>query len=250
MQADTLLRLLGIHVREARRTKGWSQEELAARCRRHFTYIGRIERGQQNVSLVVLNEIARALGATTGELLTFERPALLDEWQVTANDIIEAVGHVFRAKVDVKGKLAEWMLHKELARLQRLGLIRNLDWLDRDNAPDFIVEVGGKPISIQCKNVRSLTPRENPDGRIRVELQKTRNSKDGSNSRAYGNDQFDVLSACLFNRTGSWEFLHIAVNRLETRPDNQRLLEIMQTVPRAPEPPWRGALLDAIKDRS
>jgi transcriptional regulator with XRE-family HTH domain len=53
---------LGKRIRQLRLKKGWTQEELAERTNRHWTYIGGIERGERNITLQVIADIARALG--------------------------------------------------------------------------------------------------------------------------------------------------------------------------------------------
>ena len=53
---------LGTRIRQLRLKKGWTQEQLAERTNRHWTYIGGIERGERNVTLQVIADIARALG--------------------------------------------------------------------------------------------------------------------------------------------------------------------------------------------
>ena len=52
----------GQRVRELRRAKGLSQEGLALICGLDRTYIGGIERGERNVSLINIEKIAVALG--------------------------------------------------------------------------------------------------------------------------------------------------------------------------------------------
>ncbi|MGH7916356.1 MAG: helix-turn-helix domain-containing protein [Candidatus Binataceae bacterium] len=54
---------LGRRVRALRTERGWTQEELAAKAKKHPTYIGGIERGERNPTLIVLADIARAFGA-------------------------------------------------------------------------------------------------------------------------------------------------------------------------------------------
>lgn len=61
--------VLGRTVRKLRLQKGWSQEILAERADLHWTYIGGIERGERNVSLVNIVGIARALGVRPARLL-------------------------------------------------------------------------------------------------------------------------------------------------------------------------------------
>jgi transcriptional regulator with XRE-family HTH domain len=55
-------------VRHLRRKHGWSQEELGARARLHRTYIGAIERGEENITLRTLDSLADALGIEPREL--------------------------------------------------------------------------------------------------------------------------------------------------------------------------------------
>jgi transcriptional regulator with XRE-family HTH domain len=66
---SNLLSRFGTRVREARQKLGISQEELAARCELHRTYIGGIERGERNISLQNLFKIAEALEITASSLL-------------------------------------------------------------------------------------------------------------------------------------------------------------------------------------
>lgn len=51
----------GRRVRALRKRKGWSQEELAEACNLHRTYVGGIERGERNVSLVNIEKLAESL---------------------------------------------------------------------------------------------------------------------------------------------------------------------------------------------
>lgn len=59
----------GLAVR-ARRTKlGLSQDELANRTGLHRTYVGSVERGQRNVSLVNIVALAAGLGMSASKLM-------------------------------------------------------------------------------------------------------------------------------------------------------------------------------------
>jgi transcriptional regulator with XRE-family HTH domain len=48
---------------------GYSQEELASRAGIHRTYIGGIERGERNPTLIMIHRLARALGIAPSQLL-------------------------------------------------------------------------------------------------------------------------------------------------------------------------------------
>lgn len=61
--------IFGQRVRYFRKLKSLSQEELAASCYLHRTYIGGIERGERNVSLNNVEKIAQALDVPVTYLL-------------------------------------------------------------------------------------------------------------------------------------------------------------------------------------
>jgi transcriptional regulator with XRE-family HTH domain len=60
----------GAAVRVARTVRGISQEELAHRSGIDRSYLGAIERGEQNSGLLHLVRIADALGTTLSDLMT------------------------------------------------------------------------------------------------------------------------------------------------------------------------------------
>ncbi len=59
----------GEHIRRRRKQIGWSQEELAATCNLHRTYVGAVERGERNVSLLNIVTLAHALRVKPSQLL-------------------------------------------------------------------------------------------------------------------------------------------------------------------------------------
>jgi transcriptional regulator with XRE-family HTH domain len=64
--------LLGNRLKQLRKSKGLTQLELAILCQNHAEQIGRIERGQHNVSICSLLAIANALQVPVSEILKFE----------------------------------------------------------------------------------------------------------------------------------------------------------------------------------
>ena len=60
---------LGERIRTSRTQAGRSQEELAATCGLHRTYIGAVERGERNVSLINIVRLARALRVKPADLM-------------------------------------------------------------------------------------------------------------------------------------------------------------------------------------
>jgi len=59
----------GNHIRNFRKQAEMSQEKLAEVCGLHRTYIGAVERGERNVSLINIVALARALHVKPAELL-------------------------------------------------------------------------------------------------------------------------------------------------------------------------------------
>lgn len=63
-----LRKQFGEKVREMRKKLGLSQEELGFKANIHRTYIGAIERGEQNVSLDNIGKLAKTLKIKLAEL--------------------------------------------------------------------------------------------------------------------------------------------------------------------------------------
>ena len=64
-----LRHLFGQRVRELRARQGLTQKELAHRAGMHPAYIGGVERGERNVTLDVVERLARALAVSAAELM-------------------------------------------------------------------------------------------------------------------------------------------------------------------------------------
>lgn len=62
--------LFGRNVRRARKLKKLTQEQLAFEADIDLTYVGGIERGERNPSLVVMARIADALSVSLPKLLS------------------------------------------------------------------------------------------------------------------------------------------------------------------------------------
>ncbi|HET7375175.1 MAG TPA: helix-turn-helix transcriptional regulator [Anaerolineae bacterium] len=60
---------IGFRIRERRQALGLTQEDLAAKTHLHRTYIGSVERGERNLSILNLRQIAKSLRTTISELL-------------------------------------------------------------------------------------------------------------------------------------------------------------------------------------
>lgn len=52
---------IGQRIRKLREEQGLSQEQLAARCKYHRTYVGMVERAEKSISVLALSRFAKAL---------------------------------------------------------------------------------------------------------------------------------------------------------------------------------------------
>lgn len=57
-----------------REGRGLSQEDFAAMCGLHRTYVGSVERGERNVTLSTLEVFASVMGVSVPQLLTGKAP--------------------------------------------------------------------------------------------------------------------------------------------------------------------------------
>ncbi|MGG1617928.1 helix-turn-helix domain-containing protein [Paenibacillus sp. NRS-1782] len=71
MQDKEVLKLVGARIRVLRKEKGLSQEALGEKGGFHFSYIGQIERGEKNVSLLNVAKIAKALDVNLIQLFSY-----------------------------------------------------------------------------------------------------------------------------------------------------------------------------------
>ncbi len=67
------LRALGSRIRDRRTARGLTQAQLGEQCELHRTFIGSVERGERNVSILNLRTIARVLRVPLAELFA-DRP--------------------------------------------------------------------------------------------------------------------------------------------------------------------------------
>ncbi|WP_430786367.1 helix-turn-helix domain-containing protein [Virgibacillus flavescens] len=63
-----ILTIIGSNIRYYRMKKGWSQEQLAFECDLHRTYIGAVERGERNITVLNLFKIKDELGVRLKDL--------------------------------------------------------------------------------------------------------------------------------------------------------------------------------------
>ncbi len=76
---------IGMRIRQVRKAKGWSQDELAKKCGISMSFLGHIERGTRVMSIETFVNICAALDAGADELLwgiANSSDAVLDMWNL------------------------------------------------------------------------------------------------------------------------------------------------------------------------
>ena len=72
MNKSNILEKFGERLKQLRKEKGLSQEQLAEKANLHRTYIGMIERAEKNITLLNIEKIANALDTKISSLLNEE----------------------------------------------------------------------------------------------------------------------------------------------------------------------------------
>ncbi|MDA1987122.1 helix-turn-helix transcriptional regulator [Bacillus anthracis] len=75
------LKLIGENIRLLRKKRGLTQEELAERINLQQAYIGGVERGERNISMLTLQKIAVGLEVSPDKVLNFSNIKSLDNPQ-------------------------------------------------------------------------------------------------------------------------------------------------------------------------
>lgn len=72
----------GQRIRQLRKVRGLTQERLANKAGLHYTYVGAVERGEKNISLINIKNLARALEVEVCELFPIINPVRSKEYSL------------------------------------------------------------------------------------------------------------------------------------------------------------------------
>jgi transcriptional regulator with XRE-family HTH domain len=97
---------VGNRIRELRKAKGWTQEQLAEAASLHYSYIGGVERGDRNISLETLEKIIAAFDVPAIEFFRFEdetdrRKALDEHVALLSSKSAEEIAALTRVTIEV-----------------------------------------------------------------------------------------------------------------------------------------------------
>ncbi len=72
METKLITEIFGDNLRKERQKRGISQQELANIADLHRTYIGMVERGERNITLINAHKIAVSLNIALIDLLKYD----------------------------------------------------------------------------------------------------------------------------------------------------------------------------------
>jgi len=75
---ENILKLVGSKIRDFRKIRGLTQDQLGEICGFHYSYIGGVERGERNVSLENLAKISTALNVEPAVFFQFDNPFIAE----------------------------------------------------------------------------------------------------------------------------------------------------------------------------
>jgi len=179
-----------------------------------------------------------------GQELSDELHALEREFGLSAREILNVINQRKRCKIAVRGAIAEEYLLRSLSDLQAQGVIERHEDLDIDGQPDVIVQYAGCAYRVECKNVEK-EKRKTGISPITIDFQRTRAPKGKPWERYYDVSEFEVIAACLWNRTHQWEFRYAATRDLKPHllygaPEYGQRLDNHVTVEIDDSAPWIG----------
>lgn len=211
---------------------------IAFRPERLLAYVG-FERRSSGLGLDAPLRFRAAEIAGTDPILPGQRggSSLEEDFELTSLEILELIAQRSRLSTAVRGGVAEHHLGLHLRKDHDVVSSR---LIDRDGEPDFeVILRDGTRVLVECKNV---SPNPYADGSPKVEVQKTRSQRGDPAGRFYRPEQFDVVAACLFSVTGSWEFRFKSTSRMDRHPSHPDRLAVMHRV----DDTWAATLQEAI----
>ena len=124
---EQLLRDFGARLRELRRVKELSQEDLAAKCSLDRTYVSQVEGGRRNISLQNIQALALALEVPIAAFFEGTVPSVSPEGEATVYRANERIS--IACGFNVTGRDVEKSAHATAQQLQLLpfSLFKSVD---------------------------------------------------------------------------------------------------------------------------
>ena len=162
MDDSEFLRAFGLHVRTERSRRGLSRRVLAERAGISERYITQLESGKGNVSLLVLRQIAAALGVALDQLIKRGEPAPGRSRRIALIGMRGAGKSTLGVRLAKSMKVPFFELDHEIERIAGTSLAALIEMYGQpayrryeaqalrallDSQPEFVVATGGGIVS-------------------------------------------------------------------------------------------------------
>ncbi|MGG4105125.1 helix-turn-helix transcriptional regulator [Paenibacillus lautus] len=97
---DNLFKNVGNKIRDIRKSKGLSQEQLAEMVGTKHTDIGKLERGERNVTLKTLDKISNTLEIEMYQLFQYEIESKFSRKEFLKNEISNIVAELSESDLE------------------------------------------------------------------------------------------------------------------------------------------------------
>lgn len=156
---------------------------------------------------------------------------------LSSSDLLDIVNRKGRLAMAMRGGVAEHHLGVLFACD---AAVLSAEEGQQEGPPDFFVKLTDcRDVTVECKNA---SPRRYADGTPKVEVQKTRASRNDPTSRYYSPSAFDVLAACMYGPTGSWTFRFRRSSQLVEHEQHAGRIAPLQRI----TDEWADSLVDAL----
>lgn len=111
---ESVVLIVGRRIRELRQERGLFQEKLAEEAGLHRTYIGRIERGEENIGVEELLRIAAALGTSATAVLAVIADTAQDTGASDAQESVKGLVDEYRTLLGSRNRCEPELLEEAL----------------------------------------------------------------------------------------------------------------------------------------
>ena len=101
---ESLVKLVGINIREIRKTKKLTQEALAEKCGLQTSYLAGVERGERNITIETLEKISAGLEEVASNIFNFEE-LLMDKKYFEKKELIQLLLNLVESRTESEIRL-------------------------------------------------------------------------------------------------------------------------------------------------
>ena len=101
---DTLVKLVGIKIKQIRKSRELTQDELAEKCGLQTSYLAGVERGDRNITLQTLEKITVGLEVSSKKIFNFS-DINVEQNHLEKNEILMILDSLLESKSEEEIRL-------------------------------------------------------------------------------------------------------------------------------------------------